>query len=272
MSRLAAWAVSSVLTIALLLFCAELVACALGYWRGSRHTRDGRFQPEGIGVVVGGLLGLLAFVLALTLSFATTRFEERRNGSLAEANAIGTAWLQATAIGGARGLEIARLLEEYAQLRRDFVAAPRDEALISGIYRQTSELQTKIWSNISAVVQARPDPVASALMASINNVFDATTAQRFAYVNMLPGPLAWLLIGMALFGAGALGYELGLRRNPFYLLTLLLAANWTVVIVVIIDLADPRIGALRTSTAAYDWTIQGFGSGTAIQPMSPSPK
>ena len=35
-----------------------------------------------------------AFVLALTLSFANTRFSERRAGTLAEANAIGTAWLR----------------------------------------------------------------------------------------------------------------------------------------------------------------------------------
>jgi hypothetical protein len=49
--------------------------------------------------VVGGMLSLLAFVLALTLSFANTRFSERVEGTLAEANAIGTAWLRAEAIG-----------------------------------------------------------------------------------------------------------------------------------------------------------------------------
>jgi len=49
---------------------------------------------EGVGVLVGSLLGLLAFVLALTLSFASERFNERRLGTLAETNAIGTAWLK----------------------------------------------------------------------------------------------------------------------------------------------------------------------------------
>jgi hypothetical protein len=59
------------------------------------------------------MLSLLAFVLALTLSFANTRFSERVEGTLAEANAIGTAWLRAEAIGHVRGPEIAKLLEEY---------------------------------------------------------------------------------------------------------------------------------------------------------------
>jgi hypothetical protein len=40
------------------------------------------------------MLGLLAFVLALTLSFANSRFSERIQGTLNEANAIGTAWLR----------------------------------------------------------------------------------------------------------------------------------------------------------------------------------
>ena len=75
---------------------------------------------EGVGVLVAGLLGLLAFVLALTLSFASDRFSERRTGALAEVNAIGTAWLRAKAIGQPRGDEIARLLEQYTALRIDF--------------------------------------------------------------------------------------------------------------------------------------------------------
>jgi hypothetical protein len=72
--------------------------------------------------VVGGMLSLLAFVLALTLSFANNRFSERVEGTLSEANAIGTAWLRAEAIGHVRGPEIAKLLEEYTRLRRDSLA------------------------------------------------------------------------------------------------------------------------------------------------------
>src|SRR6516162_5266441 len=87
--------------------------------------RGGEVQAEGVGVVVGGMLSLLAFVLALTLSFANSRFSERVAGTLTEANAIGTAWLRAEAIGHVRGPEIAKLLEEYTQIRREFVSEGR---------------------------------------------------------------------------------------------------------------------------------------------------
>ena len=36
---------------------------------------------------------------------------------------------------------------------------------------------------------------------------------------------------------------------------------WTVVIVDILDLASPRIGAFRANAAVYDWTLQGFKGG-----------
>jgi hypothetical protein len=107
MTVITAIATRSLFGFGLLLFAAQLAAHEFGYRVGRR--RAARNEGEGVGTVVGAMLALLAFVLALTLSFATNRFNERRAGSLAEANAIGTAWLRAEAIGNARGTEIARL-------------------------------------------------------------------------------------------------------------------------------------------------------------------
>ena len=105
-------------------------------------------------MVVGGLLGLFAFVLALTLSFANTSFSERRAGTLAEANAIGTAWLRAQAIGGPRGGEIARLLEQYIHLRIDFIRA-EPAGRNRDLNRRTNALQTQIWGHAWAIVRER---------------------------------------------------------------------------------------------------------------------
>jgi hypothetical protein len=77
----------------------------------------------------------------------------------------------------------------------------------------------------------------------------------------LPAQLFWLLIGMALLGMAALGFQLGLRGNPIRALTALLTILWTVVILDILDLATARIGAFRTSAVVYEWTIEGFRGG-----------
>jgi hypothetical protein len=272
MTLLAAIADWSVFAFALLLLTAQMLAHEAGYWLGyRRNARGGEVQAEGVSVVVGGMLGLLAFVLALTLSFANTRFTERVEGTLAEANAIGTAWLRAEAIGHARGPEIAKLLEEYAQLRRYYVREGQDQAAIDELNRQTNALQSKMWGHVAAIVREQPDPVSASLMAALNDVFDQATAERFAYNLRLPSPIFWLLIGMTILGTAALGYQLGLRERKVHILVVFLTLMWTAVIVEILDLASPRIGAFRAGTAVYDWTLQGFKGGLQIPPL-PLPK
>jgi hypothetical protein len=268
LATVAAW---SLLGFGLLLFALQLGAHELGYQSGRWWAARRETPSDSVGVVVGGMLGLLAFVLALTLSFANSSFSERRAETLAEANAIGTAWLRANAIGHPRGGEIARLLEQYTHLRIDFIRAESGSPEIDDLNRRTNALQTEIWGHASAIVRERTDPVAASLMAALNDTFDMTTATRFAYTLRLPPQLAWLLLGMALISMAALGYQMGLRRSPSHALAALLTLMWTVVIVDILDLATPRIGALRTSTAVYEWTLQGFKGGTPIPPL-PNPR
>ncbi len=268
MTVLAAIANWSVFAFALLLWVAQMLAHEAGYWFGSRRRASGgEIHAEGVGVVVGGMLSLLAFVLALTLSFANTRFSERVEGTLAEANAIGTAWLRAEAIGHARGPEIARLLEEYAQVRRDYVSEEKNRAAIDELNQRTNALQSKIWGHMAAIVREQPNTVSTSLMAAINDTFDQATVERFAYYLRLPSPIFWLLLGMTLLGMAALGFQLGLTGKQVHIMVALLGIMWTVVIVDILDLASPRIGAFRASTAVYDWTLQGFKAGVQIPPI-----
>ena len=254
---------TSVLGFAALLFAAQIVAHGIGFWLGKREGAR-QTNPEAVGVIVGGMLGLLAFVLALTLSFASNRFSEHRQGSLNEANAIGTAWLRAKAIGTPRAEAIAGLLEDYAKVRADFIKAGRKQDTIDQLNARTSALQNEMWGHVSAIVREQPNPVTAALMAALNDTFDDGTKERFAYHITLPPQLFWLLVGMTLVSMGCLGYQFGLKKRPSHLLVVLLTLMWTWVIVEILDLASARLGYIRTGKAVYDWTIQGFKGGITI--------
>ncbi len=264
LADLAEWSVGA---FALVLFVMQFVAQEFGQWLGRRQRERVEGKVEGVGVVVGGMLGLLAFVLALTLNFATSRFAERRAGSLEEANAIGTAWLRAQAIQDPRGKEIAQLLEDYTKLRIEFVQAGRDQTLLDQLNQRTNAMQSKMWGYVAGIVRDQPNPVSTALQASLNDVFDMSTAERFDYAFRMPPALVWLLLGLTLLSMAALGYQLGLTGKPVRVLVVLLTAMLTLVIVDILDLAAPRIGEFRTSTAAYEWTLQGFKGGVTIQPL-----
>jgi hypothetical protein len=156
------------------------------------------------------------------------------------------------------------LLEQYTKLRIGFVQAGHNTAELDAINDQTNALQSAMWIHLSAIIRDRPNPVTASLMASLNDVFDMTTAERFAFEQRLPPQIFWLLLGLTVLGMGVLGYQFALRERRVRMLAALLALTWTVVIVVILDLAAARIGGLRTSVAAYEWTLQSFQGGNAI--------
>ena len=109
--------------------------------------------------------------------------------------------------------------------------------------------------------------VLTSLMAAVNDAFDMTTAERFAFELRLPPQIFWLLVSMTLLSMAALGYQLGLRGGSVRIMVALLTVMWTLVTVDILDLASPRLGSFRTGTAAYEWTLQGFKGGVSIPPL-----
>ncbi len=257
----------SVLAFAAILLLVQWIAKEVGYAFGHRIAARKENPGEGVPVVVGGMLGLLAFVLALTLSFSSARFQERREGTMAEANAIGTAWLQAQAIGHPRASEIARLLEPYAASRRAFVMADRRSPEVEATTQHSNALQSEIWGHLAALVRERQDPLVSSLMNALNTTFDLAAAERFAFAMTFPPQLFWLLIGMSTVSMAALGFQLGLRQRPLRLLTFLLLGMWTATMTIILDMGSARVGAIRIGVQAYDWTIQGFQGGVTVPPL-----
>ncbi len=73
-----------------------LVGFELGFRGGEWWQERTPGEQEGpTGTLVGSLLALMAFLLAITMGMASDRFDARRGLVLAEANAIGTTYLRA---------------------------------------------------------------------------------------------------------------------------------------------------------------------------------
>src|SRR6186997_2541459 len=108
MSFLDTWSIPA---IALLFAVVSLICYEVGFRAGRWWQEREPGEQEGpTGVIVGGLLGLMAFLLAVTMGMASERFDTRRGLVLEESNAIRAAYLQADYLPPSSGDELKDLL------------------------------------------------------------------------------------------------------------------------------------------------------------------
>lgn len=226
-----------------------LLAIETGYRAGRwRHARAAEEKEQPVGSMVAAILGLLAFMLAFTFSFAATRFESRREAVLEEANAIGTTFLRAGFLPQPQRDEVQRLLREYVDIR---LATVRDGNVAEGI-KQSERIQSRLWTQATQAVESNQRPVAvGQFIQSLNDVIDVHAKRVLVGLRSRVPTIIWgAMLSLAFVGIGSMGYQAGLsatRRSPAMVL---LALAFALVLFLIADLDQSQSGLLRVSQAA----------------------
>ncbi|NHF74369.1 hypothetical protein [Paracoccus xiamenensis] len=242
-----------------IMFLALVLALEIGLRIGGhRRARIGERADEGAALVVGSILGLLAFVLALNLSNATSRFERRVESTLQEVNAIGTALLQAEAVGGDQAAGMVANLRDYMELRYLYIQAGRDSPEFARIGAETNALQRELWAQMTERIRESPTDPVSELMSSMNAAFDSSTAMQLAMEYRMPAQVIWLLLVMSQLGIAAVGYQFGLTGRRGRAPGLVLSVLWCAVVTEIVDIGSARIWSFRTDTRVYEWAMEGL--------------
>lgn len=246
------------LFVLLLLLAALEIGVQIGKFVSRRRTpTDG--EKSSVNFSTAGMMGLLAFLLGVSLSMASDRYQQRRDSLLAEANAIGTVWLRATVATGAEGEAIQRLLRAYTETRIAVVIGSDNPAEVERLNQRTNTLQTEIWTIARSVAERSPTPISGLLLSSLNDMIDLSLTNRRNFTSHVPPYILRLLLTVSIFAVGAVGYGFGLVGGRQPGLSILLLGAWTLAIVLIIDIDRPQSGQIRVSADPLVWTLQGFG-------------
>jgi hypothetical protein len=214
----------------------------IGRWHQNR-TPDEKEGPAPM--LVGSLLALMGFLLAVTIGMASDRFDNRRGLVLDEANAIGTLYLRAGYLPQPASDESRALLRAYAPLRVNTADA---DALQDNL-TQSNAIQSQLWAIAEPLAKADEGSEMLALYVdALNQLIDLgetrTTALVYARV---PESVILLTFGGSALTLGMVGYTAGLTRRRSVLTAVVLVVVLGAVITLIVDLDRPTEGFLQVS-------------------------
>jgi hypothetical protein len=222
-----------------------VLAVQVGFRTGRLRRRTGGEEKNApIGGLVGAALGLLAFVLAFTFSAAASRYDNRKQIVLQEANAIGTAYLRADLLPEALRSDARSALVDYTRIRARGVT----ELLRPEMVAESAALTDRLWGVAVSAGNQRPDqPVTALFIQAVNDVIDLSEARVTAGRNEIPGVIWGALYLLAILSMAAVGYQLGLADAHSWVETVLLVLAFSMVILLIADLDRPQGGLVRVS-------------------------
>ncbi len=239
------------LAFALLALVLYELGFRFGRWWQSR-TPEEKEGPTGM--LVGSILALMAFLLAITMGMATDRFDTRRGLVLEEANSIGTTYLRAGYLPEPAADESRELLREYVPLRTVTEGVVLSD--IADELARAAEIRDELWAIAEGLARTTPDYDDPTVLAvyhasyteSLNETIDVASTREVAaiYARVPETVLLLLFLGSALT-LGMVGFSAGLtgRRSPLTALALIVVLG--AVITLIIDIERPQGGTLTVS-------------------------
>lgn len=231
--------------MALLLAVAVLGSTALGVFLGHRvrHLSDTLKEP--FGVLQAALLGVVGLILAFGLSLAVTRYENRRDAVVDEANTIGTTYLRAQTLPEPmRSKSLALLLSytENAVRLTNYIPGSGNEL---AVINREDELQRRLWALNGQALALKPVDSAPRLYEeTLNEMIDAQATRIAGLNNRVPNAVLFLEILGAALALGLLAAYLAIVGRGVVAVGLA-AVLVTMLLFVICDLDRPTRGPIQ---------------------------
>jgi hypothetical protein len=243
-------------------------ATALGAVLGRRVRHLSASLSEPFGVLQGALLGVVGLILAFGLSLALSRYEDRRNAIVTEANAIGTTYLRAQTLAEPVRSRSLRLLTAYTGSAIDISEYPPGSATEDAVTSNEERLQRRLWALGAQALDSAPVASAPRLyVETLNEMIDAQDARIAALNNQVPATVLVLEVVGAALALGLLAAFLALvgRGLAGVLLASILVAF---LLFVTSDLDRPTRGPIEIP----DKVLTELYESMQLPPAAPAPR
>jgi hypothetical protein len=196
-------------------------------------------------IVEAASLTLLGLIMGFSFSMAMTRYDQRKYYEEAEANAIGTEYARADLLPGPDGAKVRALLISYLDQRILFYVT-HDERRREEVNAATAQRQAEMWTAVQAPAMAQPTPVNALAVAGMNDVLNSQGYTQAAWWNRIPTAAWILMLAVAIFSNGMIGYGVHTRKantGVLFILPLLVS----VAFLLISDIDSPRRGLISVT-------------------------
>ena len=240
----------SIGTMFTLILLISFLSIESGQWLVKWRHRVAQPELQGpVGTVVAAVLGLLAFIIALTFAAASDRFDARKQVLLDEVNAIDTAYHRAGLIPEPHKTTTRSLLRDYVEIRLGMYRIYDEPEKLQILQSRTTALQESIWSHAEALADSdRNSPIYALFSSSLNEVFDLHTKRVVLGAEYRIPFFVWsalaLVSCLAMFAVG-LHFGIGGKRSLISSIALSLA--FSLVILLIFDLDRPGKGLIEVN-------------------------
>ena len=219
----------------------------LGFALGRRFRNkklEGDASP--IGSVIGALFALLAFMLALTFSSASNRYDTRKELLLNEVNAIGTAFLRASFLESEDTQDSQTLLKYYVQRRMNVI---NESDSLNVLMVESVRIHKELWDIVLKYPKGHVEGAITASYAvALNDMFDLHNSRVVVGISYRVHPSIWVvLLSISALSMAALGFQFAYSGGRRVWLCMLLATTFSLVLLLIEDLDRPDQGTVRVS-------------------------
>ncbi len=233
------------LLIALSLIGGVVAAHEFGFRLGALgRSEDDAFDRQ-VNLVQASTAAVVAFLIGFAFSGAASRFIDRLDTIVTEADALGTAYLRADAIAEPHRSELKVALREYTVERVQLLSGERRDQ-IERLLANAGGLHARMWQ---AAIKATQDnaPLMAVVLPPINEVIDLHSTHLAMARRHLPLPIMAILLGATAISVGLIGFGNGRVGRRFSVIDSIYGVVLAVALWMTIDLDYLGIGTIKIS-------------------------